>query len=139
MSQPVHYLFDGYQTASSGKLTKKYPYLGIYFVRDEGKEVVELNGVKYHMHKIIIAFEAIGSGVTSSINFKEGSFVENGIMHTHIHVNDADQVKLFLSLKYRKTAKKWDMQEIEYQHHEIVEDEHNIEIGMTEMSLECES
>jgi hypothetical protein len=46
LSQPVHYLFDGYQTAGSGKLSKKYPYLGIYFVRDEGKEVVEFNGVR---------------------------------------------------------------------------------------------
>lgn len=106
LSQPVHYLFDGYQTASSGKLTKNYPYLGIYIVRDEGKEVVEFNGVKYHMHRIIVAFEAIGSRVTSSINVKEGSFAENGIMHTRIHVNNVDQVKLFLSLKYRKKAKK---------------------------------
>lgn len=139
LSQPVHYLFDGYQTASSGKLTKKYPYLGIYFVRDEGQEVVEFNGVNYHMHRIIIAFEAIGRGLTSIINFKEGSFVENGIMHTHIHVNNADQVKLFLSLKYRKTAKKWDEQEIEYQHREIVEEEQSVEIEMAEMSLESES
>ena len=139
LSQPVHYLFDGYQTASSGKLTKKYPYVGIYFVRDEGKEVVEFNGVKYHMHRIIIAFEAIANGVTSCINFKEGSFTENGIMHTYIHVNNADQVKLFLSLKYRKTAKKWDEQEIEYHHHDIVEEQQNIDEGMKEISLESKS
>mgnify|MGYP003384966527 FL=1 len=104
-------------------------------MRGEGKEVVEFNGVKYHMHRIIIAFEAIANGVTSCINFKEGSFTENGIMHTYIHVNNADQVKLFLSLKYRKTAKKWDGQEIEYQHREIVEEEQSVEIEMPEMSL----
>jgi len=48
-------------------------------------------------------------------------------------------VKLFLSLKYRKTAKKWDEQEIEYHHHDIVEDQQNIEEGMKEISLESKS
>ena len=136
LSQPVHYLFDGYQTAGSGKLSKKYPYLGIYFVRDEGEEAVNFNGVQYHMHRIIIAFEAIKQEVIPSINFKEGSFIEDDIMHTHIHVNNPDQAKLFLSLKYRKTAKKWDEQEIIYRHREPVEDEQHIENGIAGLSLE---
>ena len=88
------------------------------------------------MHRIIIAFEAVSKGCTKDINFKEGSFVENDIWHTHIHVNDVEQVKLFPSLKYRKTSKKWDEQEVKYQHREIVEDEKSVEIEMAEMSLE---
>jgi hypothetical protein len=88
------------------------------------------------MHRIIIAFEAIKQEVIPSINFKEGSFLEDDIMHTHIHVSNPDQAKLFLSLKYRKTAKKWDEQEIIYRHREPVEDEQHIENGIAGLSLE---
>jgi hypothetical protein len=139
LSQAIHYLFDGYQTAGSGKVKAKYPFIGIYFVRDDGEEFVEFNSVKYRMHKIIIAFEIVVSGVAEIINFKNGSFKDdNNIWHTHIHVIDPDSVKLFLNLKYSKTTKKWDNQEILYQHmrEEFAEDDQNIEVDLAELSLE---
>jgi hypothetical protein len=139
LSQPVHFLFDGYQTTDTGNLTKKYPPFGIYFVRDEGEEVIEFHSVRYHMHKIIIAFETVVDGVVESINFKDGSFVENGVWHTYIHVNNPEHVKLYLTLKYLKTAQKWDKVGIEYQHREVVDKSEAIGMSLGGLSLESNS
>jgi hypothetical protein len=135
LSQPVHYLFDGYQTAETGNLTKKYPLFGVYFVRDEGEEVIEFHSVRYHMHKIIIAFETVARGVAETINFKAGSFVENGVWHTYIHVNNPEHVKLYLTLKYLKAAKKWDKVGIKYQHREVVDNSEAIGTTLGGLSL----
>ncbi len=135
LSQPVHYLFDGYQTTSSGNLKKKYPYLGIYFVRDEGEEDVEFNSVRYRMHRVVIAFETVAHGVAESINFKKSSFVENGVWHTYIHVNNPENVKLYLTLKYNKTAKKWDEHGIQYQHREVIDECDTVGMRLGDLSL----
>jgi hypothetical protein len=131
-------MFDGYQTILTGMLKKKVPLFGIYFVRDEGEEIIEFNSVRYRRHKIIVAFETVQSGVAEVINFKDGSFVEGGIWHTYIHVYDPKKVKLYLTLKYNKTAKRWDDDEITYQHHEIVDvsDAAAVGIPLGELSLE---
>jgi hypothetical protein len=139
LSQAVHFLFDGYQTTDTGKLSKKYPRFGIYFVRDEGEKVIEFNSVRYHMHKIIIAFQTVALGVAETINFKDGSFVENGVWHTYIHVNNPEHVKLYLTLKYRKAAKKWDEHGIEYQHREVVDEREVIGMSLGGLSLESKN
>jgi hypothetical protein len=138
LSQEIHFMFDGYQTILTGMLKKKVPLFGIYFVRDEGEEIIEFNSVRYRRHKIIVAFETVQSGVAEGINFKDGSFVEGGIWHTYIHVYDPKKVKLYLTLKYNKTAKRWDDDEITYQHHEIVDvsDAAAVGIPLGELSLE---
>jgi hypothetical protein len=101
----------------------------------EGGEVIKFNSVRYHLHRVIIAFETVFHRAAESINFKDGSFVEDGVWHTFIHVLNPENVKLYLTFKYLKIAKKWDAQKIEYRHREIVDDSEAVGMNFVGLSI----
>lgn len=101
LSHDMHSRFDGMQTNDTA------PHIGIYFVQFAGTEEVEYGGKRCRRDKVIVGVEIPYPGVVEKINFKTGSYMEEGNMHTFVHVRSHEIFKCLLDLKYAKTTARW--------------------------------
>jgi hypothetical protein len=121
LTQDLHSRFDGRHTTDS------IPHVGIYFVSFDGREVVEFDGSRLELDRVTVAFEIPYPGVMNLIRFKQGSYVNNGVMHTFLHVKSHVKFKNFLDLKYSCTMVEWDIHRKQYNHKVVLNIESIIE------------
>lgn len=100
--------FDGLNFATNQHLV---PSIAIQFVEYQGRERLEfVNGYPFEKDRVIISIESPDPKQLESLMLlmKQGSRYENGKIVTFVQVDDWQEFKQFLTIKYEETKRLWE-------------------------------